>query len=121
LRLGLSPTQSESRFDEMLRQAGLVEELGYDVLWAHEHHSGAAMYRSPSMTLGGSARSVPEIDADHFIIGDASECIDKIAQYAELGIAEIARLMNFGAPEKDAVERSMRLFAERVLPYVSGL
>ena len=51
MRFGLSPTQSERRFDTMLRQAELAEALGYDVLWAHEHHAGAMMYPSPLMTL----------------------------------------------------------------------
>lgn len=69
--------------------------------------------------LGETARSVAEVDADHFIIGEAAECIDKVAQYAALGVKEIACLMNFGAPEADAVERSMRLFAERVMPGLS--
>jgi alkanesulfonate monooxygenase SsuD/methylene tetrahydromethanopterin reductase-like flavin-dependent oxidoreductase (luciferase family) len=55
LRFGLSPIQSDTRFDAMLRQAELAEELGYDVLWAHEHHAGAAMYPSPLMTLAALA------------------------------------------------------------------
>jgi alkanesulfonate monooxygenase SsuD/methylene tetrahydromethanopterin reductase-like flavin-dependent oxidoreductase (luciferase family) len=45
------PVQSDKSFEAMLRQARLVEALGYDVLWAHEHHSGAAMYRSLLTTL----------------------------------------------------------------------
>ena len=35
------------------------------------------------------------------------------------GIKEIACLMNFGGPEPEAVERSMRLFGEKVMPRVS--
>jgi alkanesulfonate monooxygenase SsuD/methylene tetrahydromethanopterin reductase-like flavin-dependent oxidoreductase (luciferase family) len=77
----------------------------YDA-WGHQNVTG----------LGGKARTVAEVDADHFIIGEASECIDRISQYAELGIKEIVCLMNFGAPEAEAVERSMRLFAEHVMP-----
>jgi hypothetical protein len=37
------------------------------------------------------------------------------------GSKEIACLMNFGAPEAEAVERAMRLFAERVMPHVGML
>jgi alkanesulfonate monooxygenase SsuD/methylene tetrahydromethanopterin reductase-like flavin-dependent oxidoreductase (luciferase family) len=55
LRFGLSPTQSEKRFAAMLRQAALPESLGYDILWAHEHHAGAAIYPSPLMTLAALA------------------------------------------------------------------
>lgn len=71
--------------------------------------------------FGAAARSTAEVDADHFIIGEAAECIDRIVQYAALGVGEIACLMNFGAPEAEAVERSMRLFAERVMPQSSAL
>jgi alkanesulfonate monooxygenase SsuD/methylene tetrahydromethanopterin reductase-like flavin-dependent oxidoreductase (luciferase family) len=68
--------------------------------------------------LGAAARSATQIDADHFIIGEPAECIDRIRRYAALGIKEIACLMNFGAPDGEAVECSMRLLAERVMPHV---
>src|ERR1700730_13266074 len=45
----------------MLRQAELAEALGYDVLWAHEHHSGAMMYPSPLMTLAALAPATRRI------------------------------------------------------------
>jgi alkanesulfonate monooxygenase SsuD/methylene tetrahydromethanopterin reductase-like flavin-dependent oxidoreductase (luciferase family) len=70
--------------------------------------------------LGENARSPAQVDADHFIIGDAAECIDKIAGYAALGLKEVACLMNFGTPDAAAVERSMRLFAERVMPHLGS-
>jgi alkanesulfonate monooxygenase SsuD/methylene tetrahydromethanopterin reductase-like flavin-dependent oxidoreductase (luciferase family) len=71
--------------------------------------------------LGATARSPSQIDADHFIIGEPAECIDRIQRYAARGIKEIACRMNFGAPEAEAVERAMRLFAERVMPHVGML
>jgi hypothetical protein len=46
LRIGLSPIQSDKSFAAVLRPSKLAEALGYDVLMAHEHHSGAAMYSS---------------------------------------------------------------------------
>src|SRR5271156_226795 len=51
MRFGFSPIQSQPRFDAMRRQAALAEDLGFDVLWAHEHHSQGMMYPSPLMTL----------------------------------------------------------------------
>jgi alkanesulfonate monooxygenase SsuD/methylene tetrahydromethanopterin reductase-like flavin-dependent oxidoreductase (luciferase family) len=45
----------------MLHQAALAEALGYDVLWAHEHHGGAALYPSPLMTLAALALSTRRI------------------------------------------------------------
>ena len=44
------------------------------------------------------------------------ECVDRIREYAAMGVTHLACLMNFGAPDLDAVDRSMRLFAERVVP-----
>ena len=55
MRFGLSPTQSQPLFDVMCLQAGLAEALGFDVLWAHEHHSGGTTYPSPLMTLAALA------------------------------------------------------------------
>ena len=67
--------------------------------------------------LGRSERSISEVCAEHFVIGDAAECIDAVQGYRDLGISELACLMNFGGPDLDKVERSMRLLAERVMPH----
>jgi len=50
--------------------------------------------------LGAAARSATQIDADHFIIGEPPECIDRIHRYAALGIKEIA-----AADETETIER----------------
>ena len=52
----------------------------------------------------------------NFVIGEPAECIDTINEYIELGIGEIACLMNFGGPDLDKVERSMKLMSEKVMP-----
>ncbi len=51
MEFGFAPVQSEPRFDAMIAQASLAESLGFDVLWAHEHHSQAMMYPDPLMAL----------------------------------------------------------------------
>ena len=51
MKFGLAPTQSESTIDVMLRQALLAEDLGFETLWAQEHHSMGMMYPSPLITL----------------------------------------------------------------------
>jgi alkanesulfonate monooxygenase SsuD/methylene tetrahydromethanopterin reductase-like flavin-dependent oxidoreductase (luciferase family) len=45
----------------MLRQAALAESLGYDALWAHEHHSEGMMYPSPLMTVAVLASVTKQI------------------------------------------------------------
>jgi alkanesulfonate monooxygenase SsuD/methylene tetrahydromethanopterin reductase-like flavin-dependent oxidoreductase (luciferase family) len=69
--------------------------------------------------LDARARALEQVDAEQLIVGDASFCIDAIERYRAFGIKEIACLMNFGGPEPEAVERSIRLFGERVMPRVS--
>jgi alkanesulfonate monooxygenase SsuD/methylene tetrahydromethanopterin reductase-like flavin-dependent oxidoreductase (luciferase family) len=101
MRFGFSPAQSESTFEAMRNQARLAEASGFETLRAQEHHSLGMMY-------------------PHFIIGEASECIEQIDQYARMGIGHIACLMNFGNPDLKLVERSMRLFGERIIPHFAA-
>jgi alkanesulfonate monooxygenase SsuD/methylene tetrahydromethanopterin reductase-like flavin-dependent oxidoreductase (luciferase family) len=55
VQFGFAPVQSEPRFDSMIAQGRLAESLGFDVLWAHEHHSQAMMYPDPLMALAALA------------------------------------------------------------------
>lgn len=72
----------------------------------------------PRITGLDTPARMHEITArEHFILGEASECVERLHEYAEAGVQEIACLMNFGKPELDIVERSMRLFAEKVVPF----
>jgi alkanesulfonate monooxygenase SsuD/methylene tetrahydromethanopterin reductase-like flavin-dependent oxidoreductase (luciferase family) len=84
--------------------------LGLYDTWGHENVTG----------LEGDSRSPAALGADHFIIGEPAECVELIERYRALGIAEIACLMNFGGPDLDQVERSMRLFAQRVRPHFAA-
>lgn len=67
--------------------------------------------------LSAEDREPDKVSHQHFVIGEPSECIDRLSAYAELGVDHIACLMNFGGPELEWVDRSMRLFGERVLPF----
>ncbi len=66
--------------------------------------------------LGSADRAHEETARQHFIIGEASECVEQIHRYAELGIGHIACLMNFGKPPPDLVDASLRRFGRDVLP-----
>ncbi len=77
----------------------------YDA-WGHQNITG----------LDARARALEQVDTEQLIVGEASFCADAIERYRALGIKEIACLMNFGGPEPEAVERSMRLFGEKVMP-----
>jgi hypothetical protein len=43
----------------------------------------------------------------------------KVARLHEMGVRHVATLHNFGAMPKPKVERSMRLFANEVMPAVA--
>ena len=66
--------------------------------------------------LDTGLRELQKLASDHFIIGEPEECIDLVSRYRELDIGEIACLMNYGGPELEIVEKSMRLFAGKVMP-----
>lgn len=66
-------------------------------------------------------RGYAETCRQHFIIGEASECIEQVHQYAELGVQHLACLMAFCNPEPAWVEQSMRRFAEDVMPHCRAL
>ena len=78
--------------------------------WGHENVT----------TLSAAERTPEEVNREHFIIGEASECIEQIEGYAKMGIGHIACMMNFGDPDIELVERSMRLFGEQVIPYFAA-
>ena len=73
----------------------------------------------PSVTRLDSAERIhEETSREHFILGEPSECIERLQELAEIGINETACLMNFGKPDLPRVRRSMELFAEKVAPFV---
>ena len=90
--------------------------------WAKEFFGNALLKlydtwgHSNITELDNKERILDEICEENFIIGEPEECIDKVNEYMDLGIREIACLMNFGGPELDRVEKSMKLLSERVMP-----
>jgi alkanesulfonate monooxygenase SsuD/methylene tetrahydromethanopterin reductase-like flavin-dependent oxidoreductase (luciferase family) len=61
-------------------------------------------------------RDYDKLNRELFIIGEPSECIERIHAYEDLGIGHIACLMNFGGADPEMADRSLRLFGEKVLP-----
>jgi len=67
--------------------------------------------------LSETERSVEHIARANCIVGEATECHERVLEYGELGIGHIACLPNFGSPPTEMLERSIRLFGERVIPH----
>lgn len=66
--------------------------------------------------LGTQDRAGEETARQHFIIGEASECVEQILQYEALGIRHIVCAMNFGKLPLDLVDASLRRFGAELLP-----
>jgi alkanesulfonate monooxygenase SsuD/methylene tetrahydromethanopterin reductase-like flavin-dependent oxidoreductase (luciferase family) len=103
-RLVCAVRNRREKADAERHYAGALLAL-YDA-WGHDNVTG----------LSPGERSPERIGRTHLIVGEPSECIERIHEYAQTGIGHIACLMNFGDPDLDLVERSMRLFGERVIP-----
>ena len=82
----------------------------------HWRQENGSLEQIRSFLDGKPKRMLEEVCEENFVIGYPEECIEKINQYAELGIGEIACLMNFGGPGLGKVERSMKLLSEKVMP-----
>jgi alkanesulfonate monooxygenase SsuD/methylene tetrahydromethanopterin reductase-like flavin-dependent oxidoreductase (luciferase family) len=54
---------------------------------------------------------------ENLIMGTPEQCLEKVEQYAELGVDQLLLMFDFGPPHED-VMRSMELFATEVMrPY----
>ncbi len=63
-----------------------------------------------------SERRWEDLIEDSLLIGSPSTVRDKVSQLQEAGVGELVCWMNFGGLPIDQVRRSMRLFAEEVMP-----
>jgi alkanesulfonate monooxygenase SsuD/methylene tetrahydromethanopterin reductase-like flavin-dependent oxidoreductase (luciferase family) len=97
---------ADQRSKDVMARALAEQYLRNYESWGHQTIT-ALETRSPS---------VEDVVAEHFIVGEPSECIDKIHAYASLGIEHICCFMKFGNTDLDAAEASLRRFGEKVLP-----
>ena len=51
------------------------------------------------------------------LFGSPERIVDRVREMQEAGVGELLCWMNFGGLPQDRVERSMRLFAEKVMPH----
>jgi alkanesulfonate monooxygenase SsuD/methylene tetrahydromethanopterin reductase-like flavin-dependent oxidoreductase (luciferase family) len=107
-RLVCTVRNRRERSDATQRYGSALLAL-YDA-WGHDNVTG----------LSTEERGFERLGQTHLIVGEPSECIERIHEYAEIGIGHIACLMNFGNPDLDLVERSLQLFGEQVIPRFAG-
>jgi alkanesulfonate monooxygenase SsuD/methylene tetrahydromethanopterin reductase-like flavin-dependent oxidoreductase (luciferase family) len=76
-----------------------------------------SVYRAAEATIARlSAQTWENLVEDALIIGSPETVAGKIAQLEQLNVGEVVCWMNFGGIPPDQVRRSMRLFAQEVIP-----
>src|SRR5207253_10934267 len=58
--------------------------------------------------------------SDALVIGSPETVVNKVRELEQAGVGELACWMNFGGLAPDKVRRSMRLFADEVMPQFEG-
>lgn len=98
--------RGKERAVEMLAE----QYLRYYQSWGHQS----------IVALEGRSRAPQDVAAEHFIVGEPSECVEAIQAYASLGIEQICCFMHFGRTPLEFAEASLRRFGEQVIPRVQG-
>jgi alkanesulfonate monooxygenase SsuD/methylene tetrahydromethanopterin reductase-like flavin-dependent oxidoreductase (luciferase family) len=113
----VAPTDAEAEADaegpEMWYQDSFVRSLRADgIQGLHE-----SVYReSEEMIRRIASTNWPDLVRGPLLIGSPDTVAAKVAALAEVGVGEVACWMNFGGLPIDKVRRSMRLFADEVMP-----
>ncbi|HEX9145363.1 MAG TPA: LLM class flavin-dependent oxidoreductase [Candidatus Binatia bacterium] len=55
MKIGLSPLQGQSSFEETLRECESAEAAGFDSVWLGEHHNNPVLYPAPLIGLAAVA------------------------------------------------------------------
>jgi alkanesulfonate monooxygenase SsuD/methylene tetrahydromethanopterin reductase-like flavin-dependent oxidoreductase (luciferase family) len=82
--------------------------------------SDIARQQAAEVAQRASERRWEDLIVDSLLIGSPDTVRAKVQQLREAGVGELACWMNFGGLPLAQVERSMRLFAEEVMPAFRG-
>jgi alkanesulfonate monooxygenase SsuD/methylene tetrahydromethanopterin reductase-like flavin-dependent oxidoreductase (luciferase family) len=104
---------AEAKEPEMWYRDSFIRSMSADGLKGlHE-----SVYRGAEATIARlSAQTWENLVEEALLIGSPETVAGKIAQLQQLGVGEVACWMNFGGIPPDQVRRSMRLFAQEVIP-----
>lgn len=104
---------AEARGPEMWYRDAFIRSLGADGL-SGLHRS---VYESAeAMITRLRSQTWEDLLQSALIIGSPETVANKVAELQQAGVGELACWMNFGGLPTDKVRRSMRLFAEEVMP-----
>jgi alkanesulfonate monooxygenase SsuD/methylene tetrahydromethanopterin reductase-like flavin-dependent oxidoreductase (luciferase family) len=124
IRVGYFPCQQDPPsaqhidrlWKEVIVEAGVAEEAGFDSCLFSEHHQQADGYLPNPLILAGLVRAVK----DRFVIGSPEECRDEIRRWCEEIRPNylILRMRHPGGPPHARVVEAIRLFGDKVLPHL---
>ena len=83
------------------------------------------VYTGPGIVDNGMARELPRKQtlaelAENLLICGPQEMVDRLGEYADLGIDRVSLTMNFGAAQQDVLD-STRAVAEDVIPHFKAM
>ena len=78
--------------------------------------SAAVRQQADEMVRRATARRWEDLIEDALLIGSPATVRRRVAELADAGVGELVCWMNFGGLPSDQVRRSMRLFADEVMP-----
>jgi alkanesulfonate monooxygenase SsuD/methylene tetrahydromethanopterin reductase-like flavin-dependent oxidoreductase (luciferase family) len=103
-----SPLESGQRFQDLLEEMALTDQVGLDVFGVGEHHRPDFAVSSPAVALAAGAA-----------LGSPQQVIDKILLQHELfGNDRFLLQMAFGAAPHEKVMRSIELLGTVLAPPV---
>jgi alkanesulfonate monooxygenase SsuD/methylene tetrahydromethanopterin reductase-like flavin-dependent oxidoreductase (luciferase family) len=117
----VAPTDDEAleqaRGPEMWYRDSFIRSLAADgIPGLHE-----SVYRGAEATIQRlKTQTWEELLGDALVIGSPETVARKVARLQQIGVGEMVCWMNFGGIPPDRVRRSMRLFAEAVMPPFRG-
>jgi natural product biosynthesis luciferase-like monooxygenase protein len=75
-------------------------------------------YQGIGQGFAALAKNYESMYPNQVIFGDASQCLERMAEVAEFGATEVSLVTNFGAMPHAAIMRSMERFARDVMPHL---
>ena len=129
---GFSPADVEQALDQSWAQRGLyvceneqeaLETADLALKRYRAHLQAARQQFNPGGEPPPPPGRVPtaaEIVEHAFLVGPPERIVDQIAELREVGVRNLLLNVNVGQIDPDKVERSMRLFGDKVLPKVAS-
>ena len=128
LDAGFTEEQTEDAFDqcwasrdlfiaESYDEAREIAEAGFHRERYHFRHA-RELYNPGGLPPPDPNRPVPagEIFEHSFIAGTPSQVADQVAEMRDIGVRNLMLKLNTGEMDTHKVQKSMRLFGEKVLP-----